>query len=444
MRRITIFRKLIEDDRHLSPEDRYLMLSLYVEVASNRNRTVDVSSCRLVSDFGATTKVVKKVVDVLANQEGVKLVYIFRQGRRLMFSQGYADRLIDEWLGIPVWKRDRILGLFTPAKREMLIPKKSKETSSEVIEDIKLRNSNLLLMFIFIYHSNDIGLVDGLTQKNIENMMGGISKDRLKSQIKSLRMVGFFRAERAGGTSKRYFKKLNNRYMIKLLHLNDECEFNGVNILGVVSKFVRGVGTKQRVYMNNMRHAISQNLDVDSFGVLELVMNAILRNVEGVIALNLLDEELSIALNVIERKIIDEDENLLCGGDGEEVAHKNEFIMNIKKTLSLKNKISPVELKVMFYFLVLFSRNISKDILIVLNEFYESVEIDSIKDVNVMFHDLVYSRNGNLFSYKCAIDFKLNEQPVIIDIDAERIDARTPPYRYQYILKSKGLTLKCL
>ena len=209
---VSRFEMVIKGDNRLSPEERYLVLALYIEVVLYQNEIVNVKVSTLVSDFGATTKVVKNVVEYLVKKKNIKLINLPTKARQLIFSQDDIANLSEEWATFPSWKQDSILGLFEPEKRKILIPKKVEGSSSKG----GLRNSNLLLMFIFIFHSNDVGLVKDLSHKSIRFMMGGISEDRLKSQLKTLNKVKYILVNSRGGTGRKLFGKVSSNYILNI------------------------------------------------------------------------------------------------------------------------------------------------------------------------------------------------------------------------------------
>ena len=230
------FKLRVKEDNSLSPEEWYLVLSLYIEVVLYQNEIVNVEVSRLVSDFGSTTKVVKNVVEYLVKKKNIKLVNLPSKARQLIFSQDDIATLVEEWARFPSWKQDSILGLFEPEKRKILIPKKIEGSSSNVEA---LRNSNLLLMYILILHSNDVGLVKKLSHKSIRLMMGGISEDRLKSQIKTLKKTNYLLNSVGGASGKYLFGKRSGVIFLNLMKIQrpsfsfdggSEIEVNGVEL----------------------------------------------------------------------------------------------------------------------------------------------------------------------------------------------------------------------
>ncbi|ANS87350.1 hypothetical protein VSVS12_03649 [Vibrio scophthalmi] len=90
------------------------------------------------------------------------------------------------------------------------------------LKELKLRPSNLLLIGIFILHANELGFVlspmtkddEWLTESKMRRLMGGINQSRLKSQLATLRSIGFIKSEAGGGVSPIYFGKFGKRYQI--------------------------------------------------------------------------------------------------------------------------------------------------------------------------------------------------------------------------------------
>ncbi|MGR6860616.1 hypothetical protein ACU5EH_10055 [Aliivibrio salmonicida] len=238
------FEMIIKGDNRLSSEERYLVLALYIEVVLYQNEIVNVKVSTLISDFGATTKVVKNVVEYLVKKKNIKLVNLPSKARQLIFSQDDIATLVEEWTKLPSWKQDSILGLFEPEKRKILIPKKIKILIPKKIKGSSsnvgaLRNSNLLLLYILILHSNDVGLVKKLSHKSIRFMMGGISEDRLKSQIMTLKKTNYLLNSVGGASGKYLFGKRSGVIFLNLMKIQQpsfslddgsEIEVNGIEL----------------------------------------------------------------------------------------------------------------------------------------------------------------------------------------------------------------------
>ena len=133
-------------------------------------------------------------------------------------------------------------------------------------------------------------------------------------------------------------------------------------------------------------------------------------------------------------------ENIVGVTGGNSVLEVNKTHLNekIKALLSLSDKhTSHVEYKLLFDFLVSFSDEVTNFLIGMICKYYKVGQ--SITDMKIMFHNLIYTRGGSFFSYKCAIDFKLGGNSMVIDMDVDRIGGGCRGY--QYTLKSKGLLL---
>ncbi|WP_375752873.1 hypothetical protein [Vibrio sp. HN007] len=198
-----------------SPEHRYLWIALCFD-AAKKNKDgisvvgdvgIDVSIDHLKEMFGATPKTTAEVLSCF-EREGLAVVWRREDTKKKVLSitseymqkiQSAMSSRVDE----------QIEYLFSPKVRESL---------SEVshTEKVKLRSSNLLLMAIFLSHSNSVGFVDGLTNQKMRMLMGGITESRLKSQIDTLRKISFIDVVGKGGVLSIYFGKFSRRYFITL------------------------------------------------------------------------------------------------------------------------------------------------------------------------------------------------------------------------------------
>ncbi|MBO0215607.1 hypothetical protein J0676_19060 [Vibrio sp. Vb2880] len=207
--------------KNLSPEGRYLLLAVLFakmeEECGQGRRTTDMSVSRLRSDFGVSHKVVREVIGYL-ELNNICEIERDRHGKR---SCIFRDRYISKLQGNePEYIRVALYGLFSrDAKDDREKLEKSLKT--------KLRPSNLLLMAIFVLHSDEFGLVQQntlhedrasllLSESKIRYLMGNISESRLKTQIETLRSIGFIKKEVRGGVSSIYFGKFSKRYLIDL------------------------------------------------------------------------------------------------------------------------------------------------------------------------------------------------------------------------------------
>ncbi|PNI01116.1 hypothetical protein [Vibrio diazotrophicus] len=207
--------------KNISPEGRYLLLAVLFtkmeEEYGQGRRTTDMSVSRLRSDFGVSHKVVREVIGYL-ELNNICEIERDRHGKR---SCVFRDRYISKLQGNePEYIRVALYGLFSRnAKDDREKLEKSLKT--------KLRPSNLLLMAIFVLHSDEFGLVQQntfhedrasllLSESKLRYLMGDISESRLKTQIETLRSIGFIRKEVRGGVSSIYFGKFSKRYLIDL------------------------------------------------------------------------------------------------------------------------------------------------------------------------------------------------------------------------------------
>ncbi|HAU8252966.1 TPA: hypothetical protein I7148_16945 [Vibrio vulnificus] len=195
----------------LSPEGRYLFLAIIFEQLNGKEKRIDVSISRLGDSFGVSHKVVSELLKYLQSRDNVGQVTKVRHGKHeFTFNSAYIDSLTEKgFLSV----NEVFVEVFSPAVKTVLKAK-----------GLKLRPSNLLLIGIFILHANELGFIQAsangdkglLTESTMKRLMGGIPPSRLKSQLATLRSIGFIRCEAGGGVCPFYFGKFEKRYQIEL------------------------------------------------------------------------------------------------------------------------------------------------------------------------------------------------------------------------------------
>ncbi|NOI25373.1 hypothetical protein [Vibrio mediterranei] len=81
-----------------------------------------------------------------------------------------------------------------------------------------LRSSNRLFLLILVLHSDEMGVVSNLGTAEISRLMGGISKDRFKSQLATMVDNGLVRAYVPGITGAELFGKVKAKYYLNVYH----------------------------------------------------------------------------------------------------------------------------------------------------------------------------------------------------------------------------------
>ncbi|MFS1417727.1 hypothetical protein BCU61_004155 [Vibrio splendidus] len=202
--------ELLSQDLELSPECRFLSLALHLDLIRTPNLVVDISASRLKNDFGVSHKTTQTVIELFREKGRGSVGSSIKRKRQFTFKLDYLERFsVDN-----TCFRNKIMNeLFSLDTRLKIEKFKDSEGG------FKLRNSNLLLIVIFVMHSNEVGFVRNLTNKRIRELMGGISESRLKSQLEALFKVGFIKAIGRGGSFRSYFGKMSNRYFIELHNL---------------------------------------------------------------------------------------------------------------------------------------------------------------------------------------------------------------------------------
>ncbi|WP_213864474.1 hypothetical protein [Vibrio crassostreae] len=203
--------KVLSEVKHLSPEGRYLFLAIIFEQIHERYSSVDVSISRLRESFGVSHKVVSELLEYLQCHDLGVVTKVKHGKHKFTFDSVYLDSLkAGGFLSV----HEAFFEVFSSKIQTVL---KEKE--------LKLRPSNLLLIGIFILHTNELGFIQSsttggneerLSESKIRRLMGGINQGRLKSQLATLRDIEFIKSVAGGGVCPIYFGKFGKRYQVDL------------------------------------------------------------------------------------------------------------------------------------------------------------------------------------------------------------------------------------
>ena len=203
---------ILSDIEELSPEGRFLLLCLLYEY-SVESKEIDISVEQLVSKYGVTRTVCSEVSKFLSLPKN-KLAQIRRtKVRYCEFDSVSLSKLSSDFDNGQYGNVHR----FTIVD---LLTKKSKLGCAK--NECDLSVSNLLLLIILLIHSDSSGSVERLSKAKIRKMMGGISSDRLKSQLKKLSEMEYVFISQSGGTGRKLFGKTPNNYLLNLGEIKTE------------------------------------------------------------------------------------------------------------------------------------------------------------------------------------------------------------------------------
>lgn len=128
------------------------------------------------------------------------------------FTQAFRDDLKNNSFIKDACESDNpAIGIFF--KNKVTIKKEG-----SVDNKIMLRSSNRLFLLIFILHADEFGVVSNLSTTDISKLMGRISRDRFKSQLKTLYDIGVMNCHVPGGTGKELFGKVKGKFFLDLTH----------------------------------------------------------------------------------------------------------------------------------------------------------------------------------------------------------------------------------
>ncbi|MDD9176302.1 MULTISPECIES: hypothetical protein [Aliivibrio] len=205
---------ILAETEGLSPEGRFLLLCLLYEY-SMESKEIDISVEQLVSKYGVTRTVCSEVSKFLSLPKN-KLAKIRRSKVRCCEFDSVS---------LSKFSSDFDNGQYGNVHRFTVVDLLTrKSTVDGVKNECDLSVSNLLLLIILLIHSDSSGSVEGVSKTKIRKMMGGISADRLKSQLKTLNKVKYILVDSRGGTGRKLFGKVSNNYVLNIGKLQGKGE----------------------------------------------------------------------------------------------------------------------------------------------------------------------------------------------------------------------------
>ena len=243
-----LIRYLLSSSLYLSTEGRFLLLCLLHEY-STENKEIDIRVERLVDTYGITRTVCSQVSKFLSSSVN-EIAQIRREKTNVCeFNCTSLSKLSSDF-------NDGKQGDYHRDIVVYLLSIKSKNNEKE--SGVKLRISNLLLLIILLVHADKGGSVRGVSKAKLRKLMGGISGDRLNSQLKTLADKNYILVISRGGSGRKLFGKVSNSYLLNLGRLQGrkcqadrEVRFNEQSILGGLENTVR---TMQKIRQLNYKN----------------------------------------------------------------------------------------------------------------------------------------------------------------------------------------------
>jgi hypothetical protein len=196
----------------LCTEGRFLLLCLIYEHSLN-DADVDISTTRLVKVYGVTKTVCTKLTKFLSSSEN-KIGRIRRNKSRVCeFYDVTLSQLMSNYDGCTQGEQHQQTII------DLLMNYMTKAKSDDNGNEGHLRVSNVLLLIILLVHADKSGAVRGLSKAQIRKFMGGITVDRLNSQLKTLTKKDYILVSSKGGSGRNVFGKVSNNYLLNLGHL---------------------------------------------------------------------------------------------------------------------------------------------------------------------------------------------------------------------------------
>lgn len=192
---------------NLKPECRMLLLSLLDKHPIGNSFCISIAD--MEKEFFTTRNVISDLFTYLKNNDYVDIDRKFTvrgRGRYIYtFMNSLATFIEQDLLLSKAYKSNDFM-------IQKIIRNELQETT------ISLRSSHRLFILILVIHTDQMGRISGVKSAKIRQMMGNISADRFKSQLRKLQSLGIFSCYIAGLTSKELFGKITSTYFINLNH----------------------------------------------------------------------------------------------------------------------------------------------------------------------------------------------------------------------------------
>jgi hypothetical protein len=198
----------------ISAECKVLLISIIRRFGVVDSFSIDIST--IVKEHFSTKNTVVELFKLLKKSGYVltKAEYRLRgKGKNIYsFTQSFIDALECDLFIHNAWKSDNP-AIDILMKNELTVSRQCDKDNK-----VFLRSSNRLFLIIFILQADDFGVISNLSNTEISKLMGGISRDRFKSQLKTLYGIGVMNCHVSGVTGKELFGKVKGTFFLDLTH----------------------------------------------------------------------------------------------------------------------------------------------------------------------------------------------------------------------------------
>lgn len=206
---------IIADKLRLSPEERLLIINITFHFFDIRFFELSVKN--IAQNFCSTVNTVTSLLKKMNEADWIKIqkrqkikgkdtsIYTFNKSFLNLVGE-------DEFLTkIANCNKDTIKKIITHGS-----VRRNNETEESL--GLSYRSSNRLFLLILFIHANEFGVIKNLSATDICKLMGGISRDRFKSQLNHLYVIGAIKTHVPGVTGKRLFGKIKGTFYLNLEH----------------------------------------------------------------------------------------------------------------------------------------------------------------------------------------------------------------------------------
>ncbi len=198
----------------LGAECKMLLISILRRFGVVNSFSIDIST--IVKEHFSTRNTIVELFKFLKESGYVLTEAEFSlrgKGKNIYsFTQSFIDALEDDLFIHNAWKSDN------PVVNVLMTNELTVSQQCDKDNKVLLRSSNRLFLLIFILHADEFGVISNLSTTDISKLMGRISRDRFKSQLKTLYDIGVMNCHVPGVTGKELFGKVKGKFFLDLTH----------------------------------------------------------------------------------------------------------------------------------------------------------------------------------------------------------------------------------
>ncbi|MGY6496207.1 hypothetical protein [Vibrio parahaemolyticus] len=207
----------------MKPEEIYLLFCLIKSIGIGSKfskKSIDISK-----EFGVSLNVVTSLLATLKRTQSIVVEEQYSLKGRGQYSYTLTEKMLlnhDEFGVLGKIAQTENPTISRLLKNELSGLVESEKPLENEVKGIRQRSpfraSNRLFLVLLLLHSNELGVVEEISSTYLCKLMGGISADRFKSQLNTLKQFGLVQRYIAGITGKELFGRTKGSYYLDIAH----------------------------------------------------------------------------------------------------------------------------------------------------------------------------------------------------------------------------------